>query len=56
MIEVPDVPTRRADREACAYCEASAPACRSNEWLRGQRCCDVCPPDGHDQARELAAQ
>jgi hypothetical protein len=42
-----DVPPRRTDHEPCAYCEASAAGCRSNEWLRGRRCCDVCGGD-HD--------
>jgi hypothetical protein len=53
MIEVPDTPPRRRDRRVCTYCEASPQACRSNEWLRGRRCCEVCTGD-HDQTGEQA--
>ena len=49
MIDVPDTQTpRRTDRKLCAHCEASASGCRSNEWLRGRRCCTACAGD-HDQ-------
>jgi hypothetical protein len=48
MIKVPDVPDRRRDRKVCRWCEASPQACRSNEWLRGRRCCDACTGN-HDE-------
>ena len=45
----PDQATeRRTDRKTCAACEASAAGCRSNEWLRGRRCCERCTGN-HDQ-------
>jgi hypothetical protein len=43
----PDEKPRRLDRKVCAHCEASAAGCRSNEWLRGRRCCARCGGD-HD--------
>jgi len=42
-----DEPPVRKDRRTCAYCEASAAGCKSNEWLRGRRCCEACTGD-HD--------
>lgn len=45
----PDTPPRRTDRKLCPACEASAAGCRSNEWLRGRRCCDACTGDHDDQ-------
>jgi hypothetical protein len=54
MIEVPDAPPRRRDREICPACESTPQLCRSGEWLRGRRCCDAC--DGnHDQAERTSA-
>lgn len=47
MIEVPDVPPRRRDRNTCRHCEASAAGCRSVAWLRGSNCCGLCAGD-HD--------
>lgn len=44
----PDPPARRQDRKVCPSCEASPTACRSNEWLRGRRCCEACKGN-HDR-------
>lgn len=40
---------RRTDRKTCPACEASAAGCRSNEWLRGRRCCERCTGN-HDSS------
>jgi hypothetical protein len=50
-IKVPAAPPVRKDRKSCPNCEASPQACRSNEWLRGRRCCEACTGD-HDRAEE----
>lgn len=47
MIEVPDAPPRRTDCKTCQHCDASAAGCRSNYWLRGRLCCELCEGD-HD--------
>lgn len=48
-IKIPAAPPLRTDRKTCPTCEASAAGCRSNEWLRGRRCCTACKGD-HDTA------
>jgi len=49
-----EVPERRTDRGACAYCEGSASGCRSREWLTGRRCCEACAGDHDNDHQEDA--